>query len=155
MQVKAQVPKSRTWSTWRGGARGRWGASAPPASLHFRRAPLGAVSSPVLPPRARSPLLAGTPAPGTRKSPAAGAGCRDGGVRLGPPAVRRLHSHRAPGQWHICYGVQGLRQGGCGAPRGFRARQQSGARELMRFWPRCPPDHEQALAGKRGEVETA
>ena len=29
---------------------------AQPASLHFRRAPLGAVCSPVLPPRARSPL---------------------------------------------------------------------------------------------------
>lgn len=94
-------------------ARGRLGG----ASEGRRRAALpaggaGAVRSPSPPPPSVPDFASGRnlrPEPGSTWWRA-----RDGWARLGSSSAGRFHPYRAPGQWHVRHGVQGLRQGGCG-----------------------------------------
>lgn len=78
----------------------------------FRRAALGLCGVPPCRPSSAPSFAAGRnlhPKPGNTWRRA-----RDGWVRLGSPSAGRFHPYRAPGQWHVRHGVQGLRQGGCG-----------------------------------------
>lgn len=78
----------------------------------FRRAAPGPCGVPPRRPSSAPSFSAGRnlhPEPGSTWRRA-----RDGWAQLGSPSAGRFHPYRAPGQWHVRHGVQGLRQGGCG-----------------------------------------